>query len=87
MSTVWICPSSVVFIRIRENFENVVILISSEFEVYVHLKSNIVSHGSMKNLVELLLCLPGSNAFIGGMFSRTNQKRSLDFIWTKYKPF
>jgi hypothetical protein len=32
----------------------------------VHLKANNVLHGSMKNLVEILLCLPGNNASTGG---------------------
>jgi hypothetical protein len=48
-------------------------------EVCVHLKENNISHGNMKKVIELLLCLPGSNAFNGRVFSRMN------YIWSQEK--
>jgi hypothetical protein len=46
----------------------------------VHLKENIVPHGNMKKVVELVLCLPGANASIEKVSSRMNyawsEKRS-----------
>jgi hypothetical protein len=47
-------------------------------EMCVHLKENNVPHGNMKN-VELLLCLPGSNASIERVHSHIN------YIWSEEK--
>jgi hypothetical protein len=41
-------------------------------EVCVHLKENIVPHGNVKEVVELLLRLPGSNASIERAISCIN---------------
>jgi hypothetical protein len=38
----------------------------------VHLKENIVPHGNMKKVVELVLCLSGANASIERVSFRTN---------------
>jgi hypothetical protein len=46
-------------------------------QVSVHLKANYVPHGSMRKVVELLLCLPGSNASIERVFSHMN------YIWSE----
>jgi hypothetical protein len=45
----------------------------------VHLKENNVPHGNTKKVVQLLLCLPGSNASIEGVFSRMN------YVWSEEK--
>jgi hypothetical protein len=45
----------------------------------VHLKENNVPHGNIKKVVELLLCLLGSNASIERVSTRMN------YIWSDEK--
>jgi hypothetical protein len=45
----------------------------------VHLKENNVPYGNMKKVVELLFCMPGSNASIESVSSSTN------YIWFEEK--